>query len=103
MRFDQRAEFIKYSNETYDSETGNYISGTKESVFMYVSVSTLSAHAVSMILGDIKLNTIEIKTLRKLNFTFDRVRINDKLYKVISKNTSHTGDVFICTEANYDD
>lgn len=98
MRYDTPIYFQKVKQGAYDRNTGNYGSETVIETKRYASVQSTSMEALKLVYGDIRQGSRTISLQNPYNDSFDRIRIDDKIYKVDSVNMHLTKPSFIVSE-----
>lgn len=82
MRFDKPIFFQRVQPGEYDAETGNYGADTVTEVRKRASVTDSGVETLKLIYGDLKQGSKTIRLQRPYTEPFDRIRIDNKIYKV---------------------
>lgn len=98
MRYDTPIYFQSVKQGEYDINTGNYGDETIEEVKKYASVQDTSIQTLNIVYGDIRQESKIISLQTPYYKPFDRIRIDDKIYKVDSVNMHLTKQSFIVSE-----
>ncbi len=98
MRFDTPIYFQKIINGTYDEDTGNYNSDTVTETKKYASVTNSGTDTLNLIYGELKQGSLTIRIQNHYDEPFDRIRINEKIYKVDMARRLLSKHIFIVSE-----
>ncbi len=82
MRYDKPIFFQRVQPGEYDAATGNYGADTVTEVQKRASVTDSGVETLKLIYGDLKQGSKTIRLQRPYTEPFDRIRIDNKIYKV---------------------
>lgn len=98
MRFAKPVYFQKHTAGTYNEETGNYDGATVEETKLYASVTCSGAETMNLIYGEIRQESLTIRLLTHYDEPFDRIRVDDKVYRVDMQRRLRDKHVFVVSE-----
>lgn len=99
MRFDTPIFFqsVKEKGE-YDPETGNYAEDTVTEDKVMASVTDSSEETLKLVYGTIKQGCYTVRLQNIYRKPFDRIRIEDKLYRVDFSRKLRLKHIFVISE-----
>ena len=95
MRYDKPIYFQSITTGPYDSSTGDYVEDTVAEVEKYASVTDSGTKTIKMIYGELKQGIKTIRIQRPYTEVFDKIRIDNKVYRV---DFSRWNRVFVVSE-----
>ncbi len=98
MRFDEPVYFQTLRKGEYDSATGNYAPDYTEEEKRYGNVTSAGTEMLHFVYGEIKQGALVIRLQNHYRKPFDRIRIDEKLYKVDYERTLRVKQVFVVSE-----
>lgn len=98
MRFDKPIYFQTITSGKYDKATGNYKNDTITEEKRFASVTNSRTDTLQLVYGAIKQGSLTIRLQMPFTASFDRIRIEDKTYKVDYSRQLYNKHVFIVSE-----
>lgn len=98
MRYDTPVFFQKIKPGNYDPETGNYGNDQAVAIKVFASVNDTGTKSMQLIYGTVKQGSLTVHLQNHYNDSFDRVRIDDKVYQVDSSRKLKLKHVFVLSE-----
>lgn len=95
MRYDKTIYFAKETEETYNPETGNWEGGEPVLTKRYAYVYDTGTEMLTMVYGKVIQGSLTIHIQNHYKEPFDYIVYNDRKYKVDSKRTLRTKQVFV--------
>lgn len=93
MRFDKSIELI--IDEVVEDGLGGRSQLQKNVDNLYANIEELSVEETYKIYGEATTDNIKARVLGRVSVEFDKIKYNDKLYKVISKRYVKNKTVFL--------
>ena len=93
MRFDKSIELI--IDEVIEDGLGGRIQGQKIVDNLHANIEELSVEETYKIYGEATTDSIKARVLGRISLEFDKIKYNEKLYKVISKRYVKNKTVFL--------
>lgn len=82
MRFDTPVYFQTIIQGEYDAKTGNYAEDTVEEELIYCDVTQSSLDTMNLLYGQIKQDSLIVRTKRTLSKGYSFLRIGEKRYRI---------------------
>lgn len=98
MRYDTPVFFQKIEPGNYDPKSGNYEDDWVAETKVFASVNDTGTKTMQLIYGTIKRESLTIHIQNHYTDSFDKIRINDKIYQVDYSRKLGTKHVFILSE-----
>lgn len=98
MRADTPIYFQTTKQGAYDANTGNYGVPTVEEVKKYASVTDSGIDTLNLVYGAIRQGSKVVRLNGHYNAPFDRIRIDDKVYRVDKARPLRNKHVFVVSE-----
>lgn len=97
MRLDTPVYFQTVKAE-YDAVTGDYIESVESEVLRYASVTSSGVNTLNLVYGSIKQGALTIRLQSYYDGSFDRIKVDGKLYKVDFSRKYRTKHIFVVSE-----
>ena len=98
MRYDTPIYFQTVKKGEYDPETGNYAEDTVTEDKVFASVTDSRAETLNLVYGEIKQGCYTVRLQNIYRKPFDRIRIEDKLYRVDFSRKLRLKHIFVISE-----
>lgn len=98
MRYDTPIYFQSITQGDYDSRRGDYAPDTIEETEVYADVTSAGTDILKLVYGDIKQDALVIRLQNHYSNTFNRIRIDDKQYRVDFSRKLRVKQIFIVSE-----
>ena len=98
MRFDTPVYFQKIQAGEYDSSTGDYGEDTVVEEKRYANVTCAGTETLNLVYGKIRQGCKVIRMQAHYTSAFDRIRIEEKAYRVDLSRELRNKQVFIVSE-----
>lgn len=98
MRYDTPIFFQTVERGAYDPITGNYADGIVSEVKRLASVTDTGTETQKLLFGDVKTGRKTIRLQVAFDGDFDRIRIDDKIYKVAFERKLRIKQNFVVKE-----
>lgn len=98
MRFDKPIYFQKITAGAYEPTTGNYAEDEITEEKRFASVTNSRTDTLQLVYGAIKQGSLTIRLQMPFTAPFDRIRIEDKTYKVDYSRQLYNKHIFIVSE-----
>lgn len=98
MRFTKPVYFQKITPGAYNAETGNYEGITTEETRLFASVTYSGSETLNLVYGEIREDSLTIRLLTHYDKPFDRIRVNNKVYRVDMERRLQDKHVFVVSE-----
>ena len=95
MRFDTPVYFQFEKPGEYDTQTGNYGASVIAEDKRYADVTESATETLQLIYGEIKQGSLTIRLQNPYSFSFNSIRVGDKVYRV---DWSRKKRVFVVSE-----
>ena len=97
MRLDTPVYFQTVKAE-YDAATGDYVESVESEVLRYASVTSSGVNTLNLVYGSIKQGALTIRLQNYYDDSFDRIKVDGKLYKVDFSRKYRTKHIFVVSE-----
>lgn len=98
MRFDKPVYFQKRTAGVLNEATGNYDGVTVEETKRDASVTDSGIETMNLVYDGIKQGSLTIRLLTHYDEPFDRIRVDDKVYRVDMQRRLRNKHVFVVSE-----
>lgn len=98
MRYDTPIYFQTVKKGEYDPDTGNYTEGKPTEDKVFASVTDSRAETLNLVYGEIKQGCYTVRLQNIYRKPFDRIRIEDKLYRVDFSRKLRLKHIFVISE-----
>lgn len=98
MRYDTPVFFQKIEPGNYDSKTGNYEDARVAETKVFAGVNDTGTKTMQLIYGTIKQGSLTVHLQNHYDDSFDKIRIDDKVYQVDSSRKLKLKHVFVLSE-----
>lgn len=98
MRFDTPIYFQTITPGEYNSSTGDYGKDAVTEEKIYANVTSAGVDTLNLIYGELKQGAYVIRLQRHYNKVFDRVRVENKIYRVDFQRKQKVKHVFVVSE-----
>ena len=98
MRFDTPIYFQRISDGEYDPESGNYGGTSVSEQKRRASVTSTGRETLNLIYGEIRQDSLTIRTQTAYTEPFDRIRVGEKVYRVDFCRPLRTKCTYIVSE-----
>ena len=98
MRYDTPIYFQTVKKGEYDPETGNYAEDTVTEDKVFASVTDSRAETLNLVYGEIKQGCFTVRLQNIYRKPFNRIRIEDKLYRVDFSRKLRLKHIFVISE-----
>lgn len=99
MRFDTPVYFQLIKSGAYNPNTGDYEPDTITETQRFASVTNSGAETLNLVYGELKQGSLIIRLQNHYNEPFDRIRIDNKVYRVDMLRRLRTKQTFVISEA----
>ena len=98
MRFDTPVYFQRVRPGEYDEFTGNYGEDTIDEIKRYANVTDVETDTLNLVYGEIRQGCKVVRLQTHYRRGFDRIRINEKTYRVDLSRELRNKHVFVVSE-----
>lgn len=98
MRYDTPVYFQKITPGKYDSNTGNYTDDIVEETLRYASVMNTGEEQLKLVYDGPKQGSLIIQLQNHYTEPFDRIRVEEKTYRVDDSRKLRTKHIFVVSE-----
>lgn len=101
MRLDTPVYFQSVTEGEYDENTGDYGPDKVTEVKKYASVTNSGAETLNLVYGELKQGSLTVRILNRCIPPFDRLRIDEKIYRVDMDRKIRNFRTFIVSEVQH--
>lgn len=98
MRFDTPIYFQTITPGEYNPSTGDYGKDSVTEEKIYANVTSAGVETLKLIYGELKQGSQLIRLQGRYNKVFDRVRVENKIYRVDFQRKQKVKHVFVVSE-----
>lgn len=98
MRFDTPIYFQLITPGEYNTSSGDYAEGTKTEMLKYADVTDTGTDTILKVYGELKQNIKTVRIHGRFDAAFNRIRIDEKTYKVDFSRRLRNFHVFVVSE-----
>lgn len=100
MRYDKPIFFQRITPGEFNASTGDYGEDVVAEVQKRASVTDTGANTLKLVYGEIKQGSLTVRLQTHYTEPFDRIRIDDKRYRVDMERKLRNAHVFVVSEVH---